>query len=175
MRALASCHNRVLRRRPDCRARLLQAGQELAPLREQPTGPLRAQRPHHATALAHPPINEEFAQRPELGSALLGECRAEVLELEHVDVEVAARARDTLEPAELRAEVLKRLGRERGPQLPQQRARPPHGHPEFVQELTVDVSDRPRQVRLDHLEQRLQDPCRLHDPTVRRVRGAREA
>ena len=105
---------------------------------------------------------------PSSGRRCSGSVRTEVLELEHVDVEVAARARDALEPAELRAEVLKRLGWEGGAQLPQQRARPPHGHPEFVQELTVDVSDRPGQVRLDQLEQRLQDPARC---TIRPLVG----
>ena len=79
--------------------------------------------------------------------------RPHLVELEHVDVEVADVAGGLLEPAELGAEVRELVRREHGLELALDRARAPHRDSQVVQELAVEVGDRAVEVRLDHLEQ----------------------
>ena len=137
-------------------------------------GALRAQAPHHPTAFSGTALGQQRAQRLELAALRLGQRGREVLELQQIDVEVAAGASDLLQPAELGPEAAQLVGREHGLQLALQRPRPAHGDAQVVQELAVDVGQRPGQVGLDDLRQPGEDRDRGGVGTLRAVQGDRE-
>ena len=76
--------------------------------------------------------------------------RDQVVPVQQLDVEVTGGARDRLNPAEGVSLRGQRFGREGALELPQHRAAAPHRHAQVVEELGVDVGERPRQVGFDH-------------------------
>jgi len=107
----------------------------------------------HALTGAQPMIPQRVEQRIEVGAHPLGQHRAEVVELEHVHVDVTGIPRDLLEPAELGPVTLELRLRKHGAQLALDGARPTDRNAEIVQELAVDVRNRALEIGLDHVEQ----------------------
>ena len=126
---------------------------QLAPARQRPARRRRAQGADHPAALGLAAGGQQAAQRLELGARAVGQRGCERVEVEQVDVEVAHRARDLLEPPEVAPRGGQRLGREHARELALDRARAPHRDAEVVQELGVDVGQRAREVGLDRRQQ----------------------
>ena len=82
----------------------------------------------------------------------------EVVPFQQLDVQVAHRSRDGLDPPQLGAMALECGGREDAPQLPQDRPRASQRDAELVQELGVDVVEGAGQVRLGHVGERVEQP-----------------
>ena len=96
------------------------------------------------------------AQRLELRRALGRERRDELVPAEQLDVEVADRAGERLDPLELAAHVRAPPGLVHAVELAQHRAGAPHRDAQVVEELRVEVGDRPGHVGLGDPGQRLQ-------------------
>ena len=114
--------------------------------------PLRLQRPPRGGQRLRAAVLEHAAQRVQLGLHRLRQRCPQVVEVEQVDVEVAQVAGDLLDALELVAEVLQALRVDRL-ELALERARAADRDAQVVQELAVDVLERPGQVLRDHLEQ----------------------
>src|SRR3954452_12586270 len=98
-------------------------------------------------------LGEQRANELQVLPVVLGYRPLEVVELEQVDVYVAAGARDLLEPLELLPEARELLRREHRLELALERAGPADSHTQVAQELAVEVGKRARQVGLDHVQQ----------------------
>ena len=96
---------------------------------------------------------EQAPQRRDVVCAVGGQPCGEVVELEQLDVEVAHGPGDLLQLLEAVAEDAQRLGREDPRELALQRPRAAYRDAQVVQELAVDVGERPRQVGVDDLVQ----------------------
>ena len=123
--------------------------------------------------LAVAPLGQELAQSVEVGALSLRHGLGELVELEQVDVQVAAGPGRLLDPLEVGAEALELLRREHLLQLALQRAGPAHRHAQVVQELRVEIGERAWQVRLDHGQQAQRQ--RLRSSVGRHVRRELDA
>ncbi len=124
------------------------AGSQRAPLVQCPREAGAAQAaPQRAEGVAAPP-GQQFVQRREVGRALLRKGGGQLIPLEQLHVEIAHRPGEGLHPAQLHTQMGPLGGRVHPVQLAEHRACSPNRDAQVVEELGVEVIERPGHVRL---------------------------